>query len=120
VVAAHEPVEQRDIWLADLPQPVGSEAGFRRPVIIVQADALNTSRMRSCLAIPITSVATRGHYPWNMSLPENKTGWMTNSIAQCNLMLAVDEGRLIEKIGRITPSQLRQLFACLDIVLGRA
>jgi mRNA interferase MazF len=114
-------VRRRDVWLADLREPVGSEAGYLRPVIIVQSDAINASRLTTYLAVPVTGLEHRVAAPWNYPLRSAATtGLRKASIAQTNLMLAVNERQLIERLGEVTMPQLRQLLDCLDIALGRA
>ena len=112
-------VARRDIWLADLGEPIGSAAGDIRPVVIVQNDSMNVSRLTTYLAIPITGNLRRQAYPWNLLLPATVTGLEKDSVAQANLALAVDEVQLVERIGRISEKQLDQLLSRLDIVLGR-
>jgi mRNA interferase MazF len=48
-------IAQGDVWWADLAQPSGSGPGFRRPVIVVQSDALNRSRIATVVCVPLTS-----------------------------------------------------------------
>ncbi|TMA67163.1 MAG: type II toxin-antitoxin system PemK/MazF family toxin, partial [Deltaproteobacteria bacterium] len=47
-------IAQGDVWWADLPRPTGSGPGFRRPVVVVQGDALNRSRIATVVCIPLT------------------------------------------------------------------
>jgi mRNA interferase MazF len=112
-------IAQRDIWLADLDEPVGSAPGYRRPVIVVQADAINLSRLATYLCIPLTSRPFRLQLPWNLNLSAAATGLEKDSVAQTNLLTPVDQSQMIERIGHISEKQLKQLFACLDIALGR-
>lgn len=113
-------VTRRDIWLADLGEPTGSTAGDIRPIVIVQNDSLNVSRLTTYLAIPLTSNLRRQAVPWNLFLPAKSTGLEKDSVAQPTLTLAVDEVQLIERIGRVSEKHLDQLFSRLDIALGRA
>jgi mRNA interferase MazF len=119
VVATALLVKQRDIWIVDLADPVGSEAGYRRPVVIVQTDSLNISRMTTYLVVPITGLEFRSSFAWNLNLLAKSTGLVKNSIAQTNLTLTVNESQLIERVGQVSEGQLAQLFIRLDIVLGR-
>ena len=48
-------VRRGEIWWADLPEPRGSEPGFLRPVLIVQANAFNQSRIRTVIIAAITT-----------------------------------------------------------------
>lgn len=119
MVSGTEGVAQRDIWWAELPDPSGSTPGFRRPVIIVQSDAINASRLHTVLCVPLTSNLRWKMVPWNMELSARSTGLDKDSVAQPNMILPIDQSQLVERIGRVSERQLRQLFQCLDIALGR-
>jgi mRNA interferase MazF len=112
-------VRQRDIWLVDLREPVGSEAGYTRPAVIVQADGINASRLSTYVVVPVTSLIARTIVPWNLTMTTKSTGLKKDSVAQTNLILTVNEAQLIEHVGMISQAQLGQLFKCLDIALGR-
>ena len=112
-------VSQRDIWWADLGEPIGSTSGFHRPVIILQSDAINVSRLATYLCVPLTGNLRTQIAPWNMPLPVKATGLDKDSVAQLALMLAIDEVQLVERVGRISERQLEQLFTKLDLALGR-
>jgi mRNA interferase MazF len=113
-------VSQRDVWRADLGDPLGSGAGFDRPAIIVQNDAINVSRLAAYLCVPLTGNLNRQIAPWNMLLSASPTGLEKDSVAQTTLLFAVDQSQLIEQTGRITERQLGQLLLKLDIALGRS
>ena len=119
MVIVADALAQRDIWWADLGEPRGSEAGYHRPVVIVQADALNASRQRTAICVPLTSNTAWRESPWNLFLSARSTGLTKDSLAQAALVLAIDRDRLTERIGRVSPAQLARLFDCLDIALGR-
>ena len=55
IPGAQPVVISRDVWWADLPEPTGSGPGFRRPVVVVQGDALNRSRIATVVCVPLTS-----------------------------------------------------------------
>ena len=48
-------ITQGDVCWADLPDPTGSGPGFRRPVVVVQGDAFNRSRIATVVCVPLTS-----------------------------------------------------------------
>ncbi len=112
-------IARGDIWWADLGEPIGGAAGYCRPVIIVQADAINQSRLETILCIPLTSNLNRAGLPTNLMLRANMTGLDRDSVAQSTLMLALDKARFIERIGSVSERQMEQLLRCLDITLGR-
>ena len=113
-------VSRCDVWWADLGDPIGGGAGFNRPVVIVQSDAINVSRLTTYLCVPLTSNLNRQMVPWNMLLTANATNLDKDSVAQTTLLFGVDQSQLIEQTGRITERQMGQLLAKLDIALGRS
>ena len=64
-----------EIWWAGHGEPVGSEPGYRRPVVIVSANFLNESRLRTVLIVPVTANLTREHYRGNVRLPAIQDDW---------------------------------------------
>lgn len=62
-------IAQGDIWWADLQEPSGSRPGFRRPVVVVQGDALNRSRIATVVCVPLTSNVKWAAAPGNVPLP---------------------------------------------------
>ncbi len=65
---------QGEVWWADLPPPGSSGPGFRRPVVVVQSDALNRSRISTAICVPLTSNLKWTAAPGNVSLPARLTG----------------------------------------------
>ena len=113
-------VVQGEVWWADLGQPVGSVPSYRRPVVIVQGALLNGSRIRTFVCVPITSNLDWAEIPTSLRLPASGTGLDRDSVAQTSQIMTVDKSQLIEPIGRISERQLAQLFAKLDLALGRS
>jgi mRNA interferase MazF len=63
-----------EIWWADLPEPAGSEPGFRRPVMVVQGDAFNRSRIDTVVCVPLTSTLRLADAPGNVLLVAQDNG----------------------------------------------
>ena len=74
-------VERGEIWWVNLPEPRGSEPGFARPVLIIQADSFNRSRIQTVLAITISSNLRLSHAPGNVSLDAASAGLPNDSVA---------------------------------------
>lgn len=120
MVDAPGAILQGDIWWADLADPPGSTAGYRRPVVVVQGDAINQSRIGTVICIPLTSNLAWAKAPGNLALNARDTGLDRDSVAQVTLVLAVDKACLTERVGRISPRLLSRLLAGLDLILGRS
>lgn len=112
-------IAQGDLCWAELPDPVGSGPGFRRPVLIVQGDAFNRSRMATVVCVPLTSNLEWAEAPGNVELPAKGTGLSKDSVANVSQVVTLDRGVLSERVGRVSKRQLELVFAGLDLVLGR-
>lgn len=112
-------VAQGDVCWTDLPAPKGSGPGFRRPVVVVQGDALNRSGIATVVCVPLTSNLTWAEAPGNVMLVRKETGLPKDSVANASQVLALDRSLLVERVGRVSRAQLGLLFAGLDTVLGR-
>jgi mRNA interferase MazF len=112
-------VSQGDVWWADLPAPAGSGPGFRRPVVVVQGDALNQSRLATVVCVPLTSNLKWGLAPGNVRLPARFTGLPKDSVANVSQIVSVDKDFLTERTGRLPASRIALILAGIDTVLGR-
>ncbi len=112
-------ISQGDVCWAELPEPEGSGRGFRRPVVIVQGDALNRSRLATAVCVPLTSNLRWADAPGNVLLTAGMTGLPRDSVANVSQVVALDRTLLEERTGRISPAKIDLLLAGLDIVLGR-
>jgi mRNA interferase MazF len=112
-------ISQGDIWWADLPNPTGSGPGFRRPVIVVQGDAFNQSRINTAVCIPLTSNLKWANAPGNVLLPSLLTGLSKDSIANVSQIVTLDKSLLTERVGRIPQTKLHLILAGIDTVLGQ-
>ena len=112
-------ISQGEVWWADLPVPQGSGAGFRRPVVIVQSDDLNRSTIATVVCVPLTSNIKWALAPGNVHLSASITGLRRNSVAIASLIVSIDKGLLMERVGRLPRQKLGLLLAGIDIVLGK-
>lgn len=112
-------ISQGEIWWADLPSPVGSGPGFRRPVVVVQGDSLNRSRIGTVVCVPLTSNLRWAGAPGNVSLPARVTGLPKDSVANVSQIVALDKELLTEIAGKLQRAKLESLLAGVDVVLGR-
>ena len=111
-------ISQGEIWWADLPAPVGSGPGFRRPVVVVQGDALNRSRLATAVCVPLTSNLRWTDAPGNVLLVAGTTGLPRDSVANVSQIVALDRNLLDERAGKLPRAKLELLLSGLDIVVG--
>jgi mRNA interferase MazF len=112
-------VAQGEVWWADLGEPIGSAPGYRRPVVVVQGDALNRSRIATAVCVPLTSNLKWAAAPGNVLLKASVTGLDRDSVANVSQIVTVDKAVLTERVGKIPERKLELVLAGIDVVLGR-
>jgi mRNA interferase MazF len=112
-------IAQGEVWWADLGEPVGSEPGYRRPVVVVQGDPLNRSRTGTAVVVPLTSNMQWAAAPGNVVLASELTGLSKESVANVSQIVTVDKQMLTERVGKIPQAKLSLVLAGIGIVLGK-
>jgi len=112
-------IAQGEVWWADLPEPSGSEPGFRRPVIVVQGDAFNRSRIDTVVCVPLTSTLRWAEAPGNVLLDARMTGLPKDSVANVSQIVTLDRTSLTERVGKLSRAKLELVLFGIDVVLGR-
>lgn len=111
-------VRRGDVWWADLDEPRGSEPGYRRPIVVVQADAFNRSRISTVLGVVLTSSLRLVEAPGNVLIPAKVAGLPKDSVANVSQLVTVDREYLDEKLGRLPPRFMTAVDAGLKLVLA--
>ena len=112
-------IAQGEVWWADLPVPVGSGPGFRRPVVVIQGDALNRSRIATVICVPLTSNLRWSNAPGNVVLPARLTGLPQESVANVSQLVTLDRDLLTECVGKLPRAKLDLIPTGIDVILGR-
>jgi mRNA interferase MazF len=112
-------ISQGEVWWADVPPPVGSEPGFRRPVVVVQGDALNRSRIATVVCVPLTSNLKWTEAPGNVLLKARITSLAKDSVANVSQLVTLDKSFLMERVGKLPAAKLELVLSGIDVVLGR-
>jgi mRNA interferase MazF len=112
-------IVQGDVCWAALPGPAGQGPRLHRPVLVVQGDAFNRSRVPSVVCVPLTSNLEWGQAPGNVFLPARSTGLAKDAVANLLRVVTLDRAALTEHAGRISKKQLDLVLEGLDLVTGR-
>jgi mRNA interferase MazF len=112
-------IAQGEVWWADLGEPEGSEPGFRRPVVVVQSDAFNRSRIATVVCVTLTSDLRWEEGPGNVRLSARATGLPKDSVANISQLVTLDRAALAERVGALPAKKLELVLLGIDIVLGR-
>jgi mRNA interferase MazF len=111
-------VERGQIWWTDLDAPEGLAPGFRRPVLVAQSDAFNRSRIRTVIAVALTSNLCLVEVPGSVLVPAKASGLPKDSVANVSQVVTLDKDYLSEPAGRLRGALLADVDAGLRLVLG--
>jgi mRNA interferase MazF len=112
-------IAQGEVWWADLPEPEGSGPGYRRPVVVVQCDAFNRSRIDTVVCVPLTSTMRLADAPGNVTLSGKLAGLSKDSVANVSQLVTLDKTSLTERVGVLPRAKLDLVLFGIDVVLGR-
>lgn len=118
VVQGRLVMRRGEIWWASLPAPRGSEPGYRRPIVIVQSDEFNESRISTVIIAILTSNLRLAAAPGNFRLDRHETGLSRDSVLNLSQVLTVDKSFLTERVGILSARNLAAMDAGLKLVIG--
>lgn len=111
-------MQRGEIWWASLPESTGSAPGYRRPVLIVQADEFNRSKINTVIAAVITSNVALASAPGNVLLRSLCSGLPKESVVNISQLITIDKRFLTEKVARIDSRIMSQVDEGLRLVLS--
>ena len=103
---------------ADLGEPRGSKPAKRRPVLVIQADPFNASRLSTTLAAVITSNTGLAAMPGNVFLPATSSGLPKDSVVNVTALVTLDKADLGAEIGHLPSALMSEVDRGLRRVLG--
>lgn len=111
-------IERGQLWWADLGEPRGSAPGFRRPLLVVSADAYNRSRIATVICATVTTNLRLGEAPGNVTLERGAGGLPDPSVVNVSQLITLDKDDLVERIGELAAPEMRLVEAGLRRVLA--
>jgi mRNA interferase MazF len=111
-------VERGEIWWATLPRSRQSEPGHRRPVLIVQSDAFNRSRIRTVIAVVVTSNLRLAAAPGNVALTAKQSRLPKRSVVNVSQIVTLDKAYLTDRVGRLGEGTMRLIDSGVRLVLS--
>jgi len=111
-------VRRGEVWWADFGEPFGSEPGDRRPVVVVQSDAMNKSKIGTVLLVPLTRTLAWAAAPGNVLCRPKDTGLKHASVANLSQLTVADRRRLVERAGVLSAALMQQVEDGMKLVLG--
>ena len=107
-----------EIWWASLPEPRGSEPGYRRPVLIIQSNSFNTSQIHTVIVATITSNMVLANAPGNVRLRRAESRLKRDSVVNVSQILTLDKRFLTEQITHVSPATIAEIEGGLRLVLS--
>lgn len=107
-----------EIYWADYGVPFGSEAGFRRPVVIIQDNNFNIKELRTVVVVPLTTNLLLAEAPANVFIDKESSGLPKDSAAIISQVGAIDKARLSEKISTLPLSDMQEISEGLSLILS--
>jgi len=111
-------VQRGEIWWANLSDPRGSGPGYRRPVVVVQSDEFNQSRIHTVIVAAITSNTRLASAPGNVPITRRESRLPRQSVINVSQLITVDKSYLTERIGRLQQRRILALEEGLRLVLS--
>ena len=111
-------MKKGDICWASRGQPMGSEPGYRRPIVVISSNDFNQSKIRTVIVAIITSNLHLADAPGNFSLSKKNTGLDRDSVLNISQLMTLDKSFLTERIGKLSNKQLNFLDDSIKLVLG--
>ena len=111
-------VNRGEIWWADLAEPSGSEPGFTRPILVIQADSFNKSNINTIIAVAITSNSRLADAPGNVALSKTKSGLTKDSVINVSQVITLDKESLSEVIGKLDKLTMHKVDNGIRLVLS--
>jgi mRNA interferase MazF len=110
-------IKQYEIWIADLNPQIRTETGKTRPVVILQTDLLNKIDHPSSIICPITSNVKKESNILRVHIEQG----VANVHENCDIMIdqvrAIDNKRLIKRIGRLPNELINEVAENIKIIL---
>jgi mRNA interferase MazF len=106
-----------EIWWATLPEPTGSEPGYRRPLLVVSSDDFNDSRIGTVVCAAITSNLRLAEAPGNVNLPASSSGLPRDSVVNVSQIVTVNKPNLTEYAGALSARKMEEVEQGLRLVL---
>lgn len=111
-------MERGEIWWADLPEPVGSSSGFRRPVLVIQSDKFNRSHINTVIIAIISTNTRLANSEGNVLLTARQSNLPKDSVVNVSQLFTLDESVLCDFVGALSANKMEQVDKGLRLVLS--
>ena len=107
-----------ELWWVDLGIPYGSEPAYKRPVLIIQNDFFNNSKINTTVIVPLTTNFLFAEAPGNIVIYKDESKLSKDSVIVISQIKVIDKSRLIEKISKVNKAIIQEVENNLMFILG--
>ncbi|MDR1231766.1 MAG: type II toxin-antitoxin system PemK/MazF family toxin [Spirochaetaceae bacterium] len=109
-----------ELWWADYGIPYGSEPGpgYRRPVIIIQNNLFNNSRIKTTVVVPLSTNLLLADVPGNIFIGKKDSGLTKDSVIIISQIGVIDKERLLEKVSKINRETMEKIENNIMYIIG--
>ena len=111
-------MQRGEIWWSSLATPGGSSPGFRRPILVIQSNEFNRSRISTVVAAVITSNLALANAPGNVRIPARASGLKRASIINVSQIITVDKSFLAARVSTLRADYMREVDDGLRLIFG--
>ena len=111
-------MERGELWWANLPQPVGSTPGYRRPVLVIQSNTFNRSRINTVIVATLSGNLALANAPGNVLLTARASGLPRNSVVNVSQVLTLDQSLLTDYIRTLSSGNMTKIDHGLRLALA--
>lgn len=111
-------MKRGEVWWADLPSPIGSGPGYKRPVLVVQANPFNASRIATVIVATVTSNLTLAEAPGNVRIGKTDSGLPQPSVVNVSQLITLDRSILSKKVKSLPGAVMDKVDSGLKLVLA--
>jgi mRNA interferase MazF len=111
-------IKRGDIWWAELPEPQGSGPGYKRPLVVIQSNEFNESKINTVIAAVITTNIRISAAPGNILLSKKKSKLPKESVINVSQIITVDKTFLTERVKSLSSSVMKQVDEGMRLVLN--
>ena len=110
-------IKRGEIWWVELPEPLGSGPGYKRPLVIIQSNEFNKSKINTIIAAVITSNTHLAAAPGNVLLSSKKSKLPKESVINVSQIITIDKSFLTERVHTLSNRVMTQVDEGVKLVL---
>ena len=110
-------IRQGDIYWVDLGIPAGLEPGYKHPHVVIQNNVFNASKINTVVVCALTTNLKRANAPGNILLKRGEGNLKKDSVLNISQIITADKSDLVEKIGSLSPSKVKQIIEGVKLLI---